>query len=83
MAYRWKILRAAVEQEILFPSRAEFERYIKTLQDKGQFYEISSVVERESGEVEAIMRKQYNGCAVLPNKNLFLARGQEEKEEDE
>lgn len=68
MAYRWSILRAAVEQEISFPSKSEYERYVKNLNDKGEVFEVGSVENTESGEVIVVMRKRYNN-------NLFLPKG--------
>ena len=60
MAWSWKILRAAVEQEILFPSADIFDKYINGLQRKNEPFEISSKVENDDGSLTVIMRKRYN-----------------------
>ena len=60
MGYNWKILRAAVEQEILFPSRKAFIDYCDALWDKGLPYQVMGEVNNEDGTVTAIMRKRYN-----------------------
>lgn len=65
MAYRWTILKAAVEQEILFPNKACYDAYILSLTIKGEPFEVSSVCENADGTVTATMRKRYNN-------NLFL-----------
>lgn len=70
MAYRWSILRAAVEQEIVFPSIAEYERYVKNLNDKGEVFEVSSVKNTENGEVIVVMRKRYNNNLFLPKERV-------------
>ena len=60
MAWSWKILRAAVEQEILFPAEDIFNTYIKSLQRKNEPFEITSKVENKDGSLTVIMRKRYN-----------------------
>lgn len=60
MAYSWQILRAAVEQEILFPSRKVYEEYISSMERKGMPYEVIGEHERLDGTVVVLMRKRYN-----------------------
>lgn len=60
MAWSWRILRAAVEQEILFPNRGVFDSYIVGLKRKDEPHEVLSVNENEDGSVTVVMRKRYN-----------------------
>lgn len=61
MAWKWKIVRGAVEQEILFPSMDEFERYLQYLDIKRQDYQvISKSKPSNDGSVLVVMRKRYN-----------------------
>ena len=69
MAWSWRILRAAVEQEILFPNKKVFETYVEGLQKKKEPYEIVNEIEDDDGTVTVIMRKRYNP------QNPFLQRG--------
>ena len=59
MGRRWRILEAAVEQKILFPSTEEMERYINSLKEKGEPYEIIGKERGKDGPI-VIMRKAYN-----------------------
>lgn len=66
MSYNWQILRAAVEQEILFPSRSAYEAYIDGLNRKDMPYEVIGEHERMDGSMVVLMRKRYNpGNAFL------------------
>ena len=60
MSYNWQILRAAVEQEILFPSRKAYEAYIDGLERKGMPYEVLGEHEKLDGSMVVLMRKRYN-----------------------
>lgn len=60
MGWSWRILRAAVEQEILFPTVDIFNTYIKGLQKRNEPFEITSKIENEDGSLTVIMRKRYN-----------------------
>ena len=60
MAYNWRILRAAVEQEILFPSMYSYKEYIDSMKRKGMPYEVIGEHERLDGSVVVLMRKRYN-----------------------
>ena len=60
MGYNWKILRASVEQEILFPSKLSFKAYIDVLERKEEPYQIIKQTDNEDGTVTVIMRKRYN-----------------------
>ena len=60
MSNVWKIMRAAVEQEILFPSRKAYEAYIDGLERKGMPYEVIGELERLDGTIVVLMRKRYN-----------------------
>ncbi len=68
MAYSWKILKAAVEQEILFPSESCFGRYVHDLTVKGEYFEVTSVNHNEDGTITAVFRKRYNNNAFLASK---------------
>ena len=65
MGYRWTILRASVEQEILFPSKLSLEAYIEVLERKKEPYQIIGQTDNEDGTVTAIMRKRYNNNDFL------------------
>lgn len=66
MAYRWKILRGAVEQEILFPSEKDYEEYLERyFVAKDLPFEIVDEQENEDGTYTVIMRKPYNNNAFL------------------
>ena len=68
MAYSWKIMRAAVEQEIQFPSRKAYTDYTESLWHKGLPYEVLEEVDNPDGTVTVIMRKRYNPQnAFLPS----------------
>jgi hypothetical protein len=56
----WKILRAAVEQEILFPNRSTYEAYIAKLETKEFPFEVLSEKDQEDGPLIVLMRKRYN-----------------------
>lgn len=60
MAWSWKILRAAVEQEILFPSKESLESYIDLLKQRDEPFEINNVQENGDGTLTVVMRKRYN-----------------------
>lgn len=60
MGYKWQILRAAVEQEILFPNRKVYEAYIDELKRKRMPHEVLGKHERLDGSVVVLMRKRYN-----------------------
>lgn len=68
MAWSWKIVRAAVEQEILFPSRSVFETYIAGLEAKREPFEVLTATDNSDGTVTVVMRKRYNPHnAFLPS----------------
>ena len=68
MAYNWKILRAAVEQEILFSNREAFDSYIKALTEKEFPFEVVRSTDNDDGTVTVLMRKRYNP------QNQFLSK---------
>lgn len=66
MSYRWKILRGAVEQEILFPSEKDYEEYLERyFVAKEVPFEIVDEQEHKDGTMTVIMRKPYNNNAFL------------------
>ena len=69
MAYSWQILRAAVEQEILFPSRKAYEAYIDGLKRKVMPFEVIGEHERLDGSLIVLMRKRYN-----PNNKMLWSQ---------
>lgn len=60
MGWNWKVLKAAVEQEILFPNKTVFENYVKTLDERGFPYEVLTETSNSDGSYTVIMRKRYN-----------------------
>lgn len=60
MAYSWKIMRAAVEQEILFHTHREYKNYIAGMKRKGIPYQVMGKVAHDDGTVTALVRKRYN-----------------------
>lgn len=60
MAWGWKIIRAAVEQEILFPNRDIYDSYIATLEKREEPFEVLGVCENGDGTLTVVMRKRYN-----------------------
>ena len=60
MAYNWKIQRAAVEQEILFPNMDSFDDCLKRLIQRNEPFQVLSAVQNEDGTVTVLMRKRYN-----------------------
>lgn len=70
MAYNWKIIKAAVEQEILFPNKAGFDSYIRHISQKDFPYEVVDAHSNEDGTFTAIIRKRYNpGNEFFPEKD--------------
>lgn len=65
MAYKWTILKAAVEQEILFPSIRDYEEYKKKLERKEEPYEVVSETPQKDNSIIVTMRKRYNYNAFL------------------
>lgn len=66
MAYSWKIMRAAVEQEILFPDEDTFLMYLDKL-DNTMTYELVEEKTNDDGSVHAVLRKAYNKNNFLPS----------------
>ena len=60
MSYNWQILRAAVEQEILFPSPKAFRAYIDGMERKGMPFQVMKAMVNDDGTMTVIMRKRYN-----------------------
>lgn len=73
MSYSWKILKSAVEQEILFPSEEVYENYLAKYEKEP--YEIVEETEREDGTYIAVIRKKYHD-------DLFLRRREEIPDEE-
>ncbi len=72
MGYGWKILKAAVEQVILFPSVLSFKAYADGLCRKGETYEIVSKTENEDGSLTVVIRKRYNQNEFLGSADELL-----------
>lgn len=73
MGYGWKILKAAVEQVILFPSKLAFQAYFADLAQKcAGKYEIVSKAENDDGTVTVVVRKPYNQNEFLYSADQFL-----------
>ena len=71
MAWSWKILRSAVEQEILFPSKKEYEKYIENYFYKKSIpCEVVSEYEQNDGTYIVVMRKPYNNAKFLERKEV-------------
>lgn len=75
MAYKWRILRSAVEQEILFPSETDYENYLAKFHRDKIPYEIVDETENEDGTYTAVLRKPYNN-------NEFFRREPEMPDEE-
>ena len=60
MARNWLILRAAVEQEILFPSQKALDDYVAKLEVENFPHQLIRSTVKEDGTVVALMRKRYN-----------------------
>lgn len=60
MAHNWSIIRAAVEQEILFPSQKALNDYIAKLEAADFPHQLIRSTVQEDGTVVALMRKRYN-----------------------
>lgn len=53
MSYSWKILKSAVEQEILFSSEEVYENYLAKYEKERKPYEIVEETERgKEGKIE-------------------------------
>ena len=73
MGYGWKILKAAVEQVVLFPSQLAFQAYCSGLAQKcGGTYEIVSKTENDNGTVTVVLRKPYNQNEFLYSADELL-----------
>lgn len=66
MSWSWTIQKAAVEQEILFPSKNCYKGYIETLTRREEPYEVVRETENPDGTLLVIMRKRYNNNFFLP-----------------
>lgn len=63
----WKILRGAVEQEIIFNSEKDYDAYIEKISNSSyRHFQVVSKEVLENGTVFAVMRKNYNGNVFLP-----------------
>ena len=67
MGNTWRILKAAVEQEILFPSEKCYKDYLAKLNQKNEPYEIIGATINLNGSVVAVMRKRYNNNLFFGN----------------
>ena len=65
MSYIWKIRRAAIEQEIIFPSELSYAAFREEFNASGKPLQIVSEVKEEDGTVTAVIRKQYNNNDFL------------------
>lgn len=65
MGYTWTIQKAAVEQEILFPSTQNYNEYKKKLERKDEPYQVMSESLQTDGSIIVTMRKRYNNNAFL------------------
>lgn len=74
MAWSWRILRAAVEQEILFPNKETYDSYIAGLQRKEEPFEVLRATQNQDGTLTVLMRKRYNP------QNAFLWTGSTNEE---
>ncbi|MEE1504107.1 MAG: hypothetical protein UGF89_07690 [Acutalibacteraceae bacterium] len=56
----WKILKAAVEQEILFPNQEALNKYLTHLGNKGLAHELVTEHQNADGTISVVLRKRYN-----------------------
>lgn len=75
MSWSWKIQKAAVEQEILFPSEKVYEDYLAKLIGREEPFEIVDETKNEDGTYTVVMRKKYNN-------NPFFRKEEEISDED-
>ena len=60
MSYTWSIQKAAIEQQVLFPTERCFEAYIETLSRKEEPFEIVRKEPQTDGSLLIVIRKRYN-----------------------
>lgn len=72
MAYKWKIIKAAVEQLVAFPSETDLNNYIKKLDNNKYAYEIVHKTQQEDGALTVLIRKQYNYNEFLCNNEMEM-----------
>lgn len=60
-----KILKGALEKEILFQSETDFKSYIKGLLELGIMNEVVRTRPNEDGTFTAIIREEYNKMEFL------------------
>lgn len=65
MAYRWKIVRAAVEQEISFPCAEVFRAYMERLKSRGEDCQVIKQETLSDGSILAVVRRNYNNNAFF------------------
>lgn len=70
MGYSWKIQKAAVEQEIQFPSEEVYVKYIAGFIRREEPFEIVDEKENEDGTYTVIMRKRYNNNAFFRKEKI-------------
>lgn len=71
MSWSWKIQKAAVEQEILFPSEKVYEDCLAKLIGKEEPFEIVDEKENADGTYTVIMRKKYNNNPFFRKEEEF------------
>lgn len=72
MAYSWKIIKAAIEQVVLFPSKLTLNAYFSELARKGEPYEIVRKTCNDDGTVTVVVRKRYNQNEFLGSADDLL-----------
>lgn len=72
MAYKWKIIKAAVEQAVLFSSEEDLNNYVNNFHRE---IELVSKIKHRNGNMVAIIRKPYNySNEFLASTDSFLTR---------
>lgn len=72
MPYKWNILKAAVEQVVLFPSEQDMRDYFTRLARKGEPYEIVTKTANTDGTLTVVVRKRYNQAEFLYSADELL-----------
>lgn len=60
-----KVIAACIDQVLQFSSKAEYEKFIKSLEDKKQRFKITFQQFSEKGTVEIRIKRPYNNSPMM------------------
>lgn len=60
MSRKWTILKAAVEQEISFPSEEVFKEYVARMNNGRSVLQVVEYNRQNNGSIIAVVRRSYN-----------------------